>query len=265
MIILTGAAGFLGKTFLGSISDTVLHVEVDECFDFIGQFSKWDEISLILHQGAISSTTEDDWQKLMTYNVHFSISLFEKAIRFGIPVKYASSASVYCSATGGLMPRTLYAQSKLLIDEWVMSHKEDFTLVQGFRYFNVYGEHEDHKIQTGQASPVTQFLHDANVRGEIRVFEGSENFLRDFVYAGDVTSIVMNNNETSGIYDLGTCNPMSFMDVAKAIASRTKARIVEVPFPENLKYGYQTFTCSSRTWNHDFLKLEEYLDGHRLD
>ena len=64
-------------------------------FDFLNQYDKWDEVEMILHQGGISSTTETDVNKIHKYNVEFSIALFEKAIEYSIPVKYASSASVY--------------------------------------------------------------------------------------------------------------------------------------------------------------------------
>ena len=80
MIILTGYKGFIGQAFEKRIDpENLYRVEQSHAFDFLNQYDKWDEVDLILHQGAISSTTETDVNKIHKYNVEFSIALFEKA------------------------------------------------------------------------------------------------------------------------------------------------------------------------------------------
>lgn len=69
-------------------------VDIEDSFDLIHKFHNWESVDLIVHQGAISSTVETDWNKINKYNIEFSIELFKKAIQYQIPVKYASSASV---------------------------------------------------------------------------------------------------------------------------------------------------------------------------
>ena len=77
-IILTGSNGFIGKAFTNKIGgDNLYRVDQSHAFDFLNQYDKWDEVDLILHQGAISSTTETDVNKIHKYNVEFSIKLFE--------------------------------------------------------------------------------------------------------------------------------------------------------------------------------------------
>ena len=54
MIILTGDEGFIGKKFLEKISGkTVIEVEKRNSWHF-RTFNQWQEVELILHQGAIS-------------------------------------------------------------------------------------------------------------------------------------------------------------------------------------------------------------------
>jgi len=72
MIILTGSKGFIGKNFLKKIEEPVIEVGQKDCFKFLASFNKWDEVSLILHQGAISSTTERNISTLHHHNVAFT-------------------------------------------------------------------------------------------------------------------------------------------------------------------------------------------------
>ena len=97
MILLTGSDGFIGKRFLNNLqkNNDVLKLEKNECFDFLSNFNYWQDIKLILHQGAMTNTREKNKQLFNKYNFEFSIELFKKAIQYKIPIKYASSASVY--------------------------------------------------------------------------------------------------------------------------------------------------------------------------
>ena len=144
------------------------------CWAMLEFFKGWEDIDENIHMGAISSTTETNEEALNSYNVEFSIRLFEKAIEHGIPVKYASSASVYGNRDdGGLDPLNLYAKSKVAVDLWVSENIDRFDLIQGFRFFNVYGLGEEHK--GNQRSPVSKFAEQAVQNGVIEIFEGSEN------------------------------------------------------------------------------------------
>ena len=148
-IILTGSKGFIGKNIhdrLKIYGEEVVEVNYEDCLDFRDTFDEWDTIDMVIHQGAISSTTCTDLNKLHKYNIDYSVWLFEQAIKHQIPVKYASSASVYGGAAGShtgfnwtINPLNFYALSKLTVDYWVQDHMDEFISVQGFRYHNVYG------------------------------------------------------------------------------------------------------------------------------
>ncbi len=266
MIILTGYQGFIGQAFKKRLDpENLYRIEQSGAFDFLNQYDKWDEVEMIIHQGAISSTTETDVNKIHKYNVEFSIALFEKAIEYSIPVKYASSASVYgkIHSDFGYLKKTInplnfYALSKATVDYWVMDNMDRFEQVQGFRYFNVYGEGEEHKGD--QASPISKFTLQAKQNKVIKIFEESEYAFRDFVWVEDVVDVVLDNTAGSGIYDVGTGNPISFLEIAEMIAKKEGAEIEVIPFPKHLEGKYQEYTCADTSWyQHDYSEVSHYL------
>ena len=261
MIILTGNNGFIGKAFENKLNHKDLYrVEAEGAFKFLEEYEEWDKVELILHQGAISSTIESDVDKIYKYNIDFSIKLFEKAIEYQIPVKYASSASVY-GINDCINPLNFYSLSKVTVDYWVQDHINDFELIQGFRYFNVYGKGEDHK--GNQASPVQKFTEQIKETGKLKLFEGSRNFKRDFICVDDIVDIVLNNNKPSGIYDLGTSNPTSFQEVAEIIATKYNGQIEYIPFPDHLQGKYQGYTKATKEWgDYQFKTVRDYVENY---
>tara|TARA_B100000965_G_scaffold374013_1_gene364948 strand:+ start:378 stop:1169 length:792 start_codon:yes stop_codon:yes gene_type:complete len=261
MIIITGSKGFIGKNFIRylteNINEAILEVDVHNAWDFVQTFNNWNQVSLIIHQGAISSTTETDVDKLHRMNVWFSIELFEKAIQHQIPVKFASSASVYGNQQGIINPINYYAITKVQMDYYIQDHIDEFSSIQSFRYFNVYGNGEEHKGD--QASPVSKFTKQIKDTGALKLFEGSDKFLRDFICVDDIVDIVLNNDKPSGIYDLGTSNPTSFQEVGELVAEKYNGIIKYIPFPEHLKGKYQTYTCAKKEWDYNFKTVKEYL------
>ena len=257
MIILTGSSGFIGQNFLKHLQEPVICVEKDDCFKFLSSFQDWDKVSLILHQGAISSTTERNIATLHHHNVAFTLMLFDYAIQYQIPVKFASSASVYGNTNGQINPLNYYAITKLQIDYFIQDNLDKFSLIQSFRYFNVYGEGEDHKGD--QASPISKFTKQIQETGKLKLFEGSHQFLRDFVCVDDIVNVVLNNEAPSGIYDLGTGNPISFQEVAELVVKKEGGEIEYIPFPEHLQGKYQTYTCADNQFDYNFKSVKEYL------
>jgi ADP-L-glycero-D-manno-heptose 6-epimerase len=204
----------------------------------------------VIHMGAISSTTEQDADKIFRQNYDFSVNLFDECKTFGVDMQYSSSASVYGLGTNfredaPVDPRTGYAWSKYLFERYAQQHQGGNT-VQGFRYFNVYahnGAGEEHKGT--QASPFCQFYQQAKTTGEIRVFENSDQYQRDFVPVEQVvdTHLKFLNVRESGIWNVGTGQTMSFLDVAKTF----NTKIVEIPMPAVLQSSYQRYTCADMT------------------
>ena len=257
MIIITGHEGFIGKKFLEKLKDKeIVKVEKRNSWHF-RSFNEWHKVELILHQGAISDTTCTNLKAINHFNVEFTQWLFEQAIKYQIPMKYASSASVYGNTCDTINPLNYYAISKVISDYWMQDNIDEFKLVQGFRYFNVYGEGEDHK--ENQASPVHKFTKQIKDTGALKLFEGSDKFLRDFICVDDIVDIVLNNDKPSGIYDLGTSTPTSFQEVGELVAKKYDGTIEYIPFPEHLEGKYQTYTCAKKEWDYKFTTIKEYL------
>jgi ADP-L-glycero-D-manno-heptose 6-epimerase len=275
MYLVTGADGFIASHLCEKLSSFVAY---DEPFETDKLEKQLELPKAVFHLGAISSTTECDTQELARLNILSSCELLEWCVKHSIPFVYASSASVYGLGSNGfgedtpLTPMNYYAISKASFDMFASQKMKDHpnAKIFGLRYFNVYGANESHKGD--MASPIYKFTNQAKETGEIRVFEGSDNYVRDFISVDDVVDITFaaKDFEKSGIYNVGTGNPRSFLDVANIISDHTGAKIVEIPFPPHLVGKYQAFTKSDNTkllnmCDHTFLTLEEgiarYVSG----
>ena len=265
--LITGADGFIGSNLAEKCGKKILCDISDNCIlphEAISRLRTKDDVECVYHLGAISSTTETNISAITESNVKFSSDLLEICIEKSIPFVYASSASVYGLGEFGFSeeargnPLNYYAISKTAFDMFACQKIKDnpHSKIVGLRYFNVYGHNEDHK--KGMASPVHKFLEQSK-SGRIKVFEGSEGFLRDFIHVSDVVSITKNaKGFPSGIYNVGTGVARSFLDVAEIISSITGADIEEIPFPDHLVGKYQDFTCS------DNKKISMYYEDDRV-
>lgn len=249
-VLITGSKGFIGQNFIKNLPDgwglTSFDIKDNpntrpKDLDFSG-------VDWVIHLGALSSTTETDVKKVMDLNLAWSIELAEECEKYGINLQWSSSASVYgnrykCPMNESMEtnPLNLYAMSKYFFEEYMRS-KSPNIVWQGFRYFNVYGPHEDHK--GSQASPYTQFMKQAKETGTIRIFEGSDKYKRDFIHVDQVidTHIKMLEKKDCGIFNLGTGSIRSFLDVARDIALMYDAKIEYIPFPNHLRAHYQEYT-----------------------
>jgi ADP-L-glycero-D-manno-heptose 6-epimerase len=247
-ILITGHKGFIGSNALKYFQDKHEVITYD-----------WDDgvrpgvidLDWVMHFGAISSTTERNLEKILKQNYDFSVDLFNECKTFGVGFQYSSSASVYGLTStfkedAELSPSNLYAWSKYLFERYAQTHQGG-NIVQGFRYFNVYGPGEDHK--GSQASPYHQFKVQAETTGRIKVFENSHLYLRDFVPVSRVIDVheQMLSKPVSGIFNVGTGKTQSFQDIAEEIADKYNATIEYIPMPDILKGNYQEYTCADMT------------------
>ena len=257
-ILVTGNRGFIGQHLVNSLRSDLHDVLTYE----------WGEPKFVLtgvekvcHIGAISATTERDVEKVMRQNYDFSCDLLDRCMHAGIDFQYSSSASVYGLLTeftesSPVDPRTPYAWSKYMFERYAEKMARFSPInIQGFRYFNVYGpEGEEHKGT--QASPFQQFRAQAVATGEIRLFEHSDQYLRDFVSVKQVvdTHKQFFNVKESGVWNVGTGQPRSFRSVAEQVAQEYSAKIVDIAMPDVLKSSYQSYTCADMTKTINTLK-----------
>ena len=262
-ILITGHRGFIGQNLVKYIHEHT-NWEVDGWEWGDSEYPTIDGHDWVIHLGAISSTTETDIDKVLKHNYEFSQWLYKSCKLNYANLQYASSASVYglqsnFKENSPVNPSNPYAWSKYLFDRWV--HKQEHAynrVVQGFRYFNVYGNYEDHKV--GQSSPITTFTKQVKETGTIKLFHDSQSYKRDFIAVEDICRLhlaFIKVNE-SGIWNFGTGIATSFEDIAVAIRNRYGGSLEYINMPDNLRASYQRYTCA------DITKLENTLGPQKF-
>ena len=256
MIIVTGAAGFIGSCLVRTLNDNGYNhlILADDFSDenknrnlegkqYAEKVKRMDlmqlissnnySIDFILHIGARTDTTEFDQEIFDELNLNYSKNLWEKCANYQIPLIYASSAATYGMGEFGfddnhetiekLQPLNPYGQSKNDFDKWVLRQNTKPPFWAGFKFFNVFGPNEYHKGR--MASVIFHTFNQIKQNGEMKLFRShNPDFkdgeqLRDFIYVKDLCEVLlfmMNHKKDSGIYNLGTGKARSFNDLARA-------------------------------------------------
>ncbi len=269
MIIVTGAAGFIGSNLVARLNDDNFNdlVLVDDfnrpekesnwkekCYNQLvdrNEFASWLEanhkmVEFVFHLGARTDTTEFDKAVFDKLNVSYSQKVFTLCTQYGIPMVYASSAATYGdgelgynddhSIIGKLQPLNPYGDSKNEFDKWVLKQEKTPFFWAGLKFFNVYGPNEYHKGR--MASVIMHAYNQIKSTGGMKLFRSHNpkyrdgEQLRDFVYVKDVCEVMMflmKHRKNSGIYNLGTGKARSFLDL-------TRATFKSMGVPENISF-----------------------------
>ena len=310
MIIVTGAAGFIGSCLIHKLNAEKFNaiIAVDK-FDnetkdknLIGaviqervdrdEFMSWldknyENVEFLFHMGARTDTAEFDIDLLHRLNTDYTKEVWNRCVKFQIPLIYASTAATYGLGEYGyeddesiidqLIPLNPYGQSKQEFDVWALKQEKKPFFWAGLKFFNVYGPNEYHK--TRMASVVFQAFNQIKATGKMKLFRShNPDFkdgeqLRDFVYVKDVVNVCMfllEHRKNSGLYNLGSGKARTFLDLVKSTfkAMGKEPNIGFVPTPEDIRDKYQYFTEANMNklkgigYNKPFHTLEEGVEDY---
>lgn len=310
MIVITGAAGFIASNLITKLNqegykDLVLvddfsNEEKNKNFkDKIYSkkidrelFKNWlDEnhklVQFIFHIGAKSATTGFPKKVYTKLNLNYTKSIWKQCVQYGLPLVYASSAATYGMGELGyddnhdiinhLKPLNDYGISKNEFDKWALKEKEQPYFWAGLKFFNVYGPNEYHKGR--MSSVIFHAFKQIKETGGMKLFKSHHpNFKdgeqqRDFVYVKDLSEVMfflMKYRKDSGIYNLGTGEARTFLDLVRNTfkAMDIKENISFIDTPVDIRDKYQYFTeakiekLRAIGYSKDFYSLEDGVEDY---
>ncbi len=261
-------------------------VHPEQIFDFLEANKR--NVQVIFHMGAISSTTETDADKIAANNFSLSLALWKWCALSNVRFIYASSAATYGDGSHGfvddwsmehlakLRPMNAYGWSKNLFDRRVARKIAQGSRkppqFAGLKFFNVYGPNEYHK--GSQQSVVSQIYPHAKEGAAYSLFKShNPNYrdggqMRDFIWVGDCVDVALwlyDNPQVSGIFNVGTGQARSFLDLATAVYESLnkppKIKFAETPVAIRDKYQYFTQADTTRLraagYDKPFTSLED--------
>ena len=310
-IVVTGGAGFIGSNVVAHYcergdTDVVVcdHLGDDNikwrnlakhALDnviFPAELMDWlkvtPNIRIVIHMGAVSSTTAIDADHVIRSNFRLSRDIWKWCTDTQTPLIYASSAATYGDGSNGfldenelerlhqLRPLNLYGWSKQLFDLWVLRQVANGRPTPptwaGLKFFNVFGPNETHK---GDMMSVVAKNYGKCARGDtVSLFKSHHpdyedgGQLRDFVYVKDCVRVIewlADTCDANGIYNVGTGKARSFADLISAEfeACGHSPMIEYVDMPIELRDRYQYFTQAemsrlrSAGYPHEFTPMED--------
>jgi ADP-L-glycero-D-manno-heptose 6-epimerase len=308
-IIVTGAYGFIGarvaKTLLAQgqkdliLVDKADYAKTRGCAaglepltfidreNFLEKLPHLNHVAAVIHLGACTDTGNHDKVYMWKMNTDYTKTIWQWCSEKKIPLVYASSGATYGRGEEGYSddhadiprykPLNVYGQSKHEFDLWALEQKTAPIRWYGLKFFNVYGMDENHKGR--MASPIFHGFHQIEDTGKMALFRSHKEGIadgeqkRDFVFVNDIVKLVLfcvEKNPPSGIYNCGTGQARTFLDLSKALFKSIgkEVNIDWTDTPEKFRKGYQYFTQADMTkmrkagYTEPFCTIEEGVNQY---
>ncbi len=269
MIVVTGAAGFIGSCLVRKLNQAGYHdIVVVDAFNnpiknknLVGKiyshqvdrfaFFQWadnhkDDIQFIFHLGARTDTLETSETVFEELNLNYSKKIWKLCSEVKIPLVYASSAATYGDGKFGyvedsditqkLVPLNQYAKFKHQFDLWALNQISKPPVWTGLKFFNVFGPNEYHK--DNMASMVYQTYLHIKKSGTAKLFKSYVDMYdnggqtRDFIYVKDVVDLcfrLLNSRKSHFLLNVGSGKEQNFNYLVKCVF-RALGK------PENIEY-----------------------------
>ena len=252
-----------------SIAKKLPNIEGKKLREYVDResFFEWldanhEQVEFIFHLGARTDTTEMDPAVFDLLNLNYSKRMWLACCQYQLPLVYASSAATYGDGILGYTdtdealfplyrPLNPYGDSKNDFDNWALQQTEKPYFWAGLKFFNVYGPNEYHKGR--MASVILHAFTQIQQTGSMTLFKSHNpdytdgGQMRDFVYVKDVAEVcffLLNHRQNSGIYNLGSGQARTFLDLAMN-TFQALGRTPDIQFrdtPEDIRDKYQYFT-----------------------
>ncbi len=248
----------------------------------LADLSKLSQVTAVIHLGACTDTGNHDQAYMWKMNTDYTKTLWQWCAQKKIPLIYASSGATYGRGEEGYSddhrdipkykPLNVYGRSKHEFDLWALEQKMAPPRWHGLKFFNVYGMDENHKGR--MASPIFHGFYEIKKTEKQTLFKSHKEGVadgeqkRDFIFVDDIVKLCLfclEKNPPSGIYNCGTGQARTFLDVSKALfkALGIPQKIEWVDTPEKFRAGYQYFTQADMGkmrgagYSEAFLPVEE--------
>ena len=257
------------------------YVDRETFFDWLD--AHHEQVEFVFHLGARTDTAEMDPAVFDLLNLNYSKRMWQACVKHNLPLVYASSAATYGNGTLGYTdtdealfplyrPLNPYGDSKNNFDNWALQQEEKPYFWAGLKFFNVYGPNEYHKGR--MASVILHAFHQIQQTGSMVLFKSHNpaypdgGQMRDFVYVKDVVDVcyfLLHHRTHSGIYNLGSGQARTFLDLALNTFNAL-GRPADIQFkdtPEDIRDKYQYFTeadmskLQSIGYDQPFTRLED--------
>ncbi len=291
-VLITGGAGYIGSLLTSELLRANYRVTVLDSLLFGGEslvpflhhpnfhFVKAD----VTEPRAVKDALRDGWQKLdaivhlaaivgfpacqavgrqvaWRYNVEATKMVFDQAVDLGVErFIFSSTYSNYGLSPDGkpvteessLNPQSLYAETKIAAEEFLLSQKEASCAPLIFRFATLYGI----SPRTRFDLIVNQFVLEAFTKRELIIYQ--RGYSRSFVHIRDVVRGVIMGLEAERskiceeVFNLGTDNGnYSKDDIVRLILKRMPETVVE--------YKDLTFGGDMRDITVSFAKIKKIL------